>query len=147
MDKVIKSFDLLYGKMYSVGGNAMQWLYDGFTAQESMIYSKVQLIADNISSILNSAYTVNSTISIPKLSYGDYGQYKMSYEAMDISSSIAAKVDVAVSNAMIPYLEQLVEYSRETANKELSVSIGDREIAKANIRGKRQMGLQLITEQ
>ena len=48
---------------------------------------------------------------------------------------------------MIPYLEQLVEYSRETANKELSVSIGDREIAKANIRGKRQMGLQLITEQ
>ena len=66
---------------------------------------------------------------------------------MDISSSIAAKVDVAVSNAMIPYLEQLVEYSRETANKELSVSIGDREIAKANIRGKRQMGLQLITEQ
>lgn len=146
MDKVIKSFNHLYEKMYSVGGNALLWLYDGLTAQETMLYLKAQSIADNIASILNSAYTINSTISIPKLSYGDYGQYKVGYESMDISSSIEAKVDVAVSNAMIPYLEQLVQYSRETANKELSVSIGDKEIARANIRGKRQMGLQLITE-
>ncbi len=146
MDKVIKSFNLLYGKMYSVGGNALQWLYDGLTAQETMLYLKAQSIADNIANILNSAYTVNSTSSIPKLSYGDSGQYKVGYESMDISSSIAAKVDIAVSNAMIPYLEQLVQYSKETASKELSVSIGDKEIARANIRGKRQMGLQLITE-
>lgn len=146
MDKVIKSFNLLYGKMYSVGGNALQWLYDGLTAQETMLYLKAQSIADNIANILNSAYTVNSTISIPKFSYGDYSQYKIGYESMDISSSIAAKVDIAVSNAMIPYLEQLVQYSKETANKEISVNIGDKEIARANIRGKKQMGLQLITE-
>lgn len=145
MDKVIKSFNLLYGKMYSVGGNALQWLYDGLTAQETMLYLKAQSIADNIASILSSAYTVNSTISIPKLSYGDYSQYKVGYESMDISSSIAAKVDIAVSNAMIPYLEQLVQYSREVASKELSVNIGDKEIARANIRGKEQMGLRLIT--
>lgn len=45
---------------------------------------------------------------------------------------------------LIPYLEELIKYSKETAEKDLT--IGDREIVKANIRGLGSMGYSLITE-
>ena len=45
---------------------------------------------------------------------------------------------------LIPYLEELIRYSKETAEKELT--IGDREIARANLRGQSSMGFSLITE-
>lgn len=45
---------------------------------------------------------------------------------------------------LIPYFEELIRYSKETAEKELT--IGDREIAKANLRGQSSMGFSLITE-
>ncbi len=44
---------------------------------------------------------------------------------------------------LIPYLEELIKYSKETAEKDLI--IGDRDIAKANARGQRSMGYSLIT--
>lgn len=46
---------------------------------------------------------------------------------------------------LIPYLEELIRYSKETAEKDLT--IGDRAIAKANARGMRSMGYQLLTEE
>lgn len=45
---------------------------------------------------------------------------------------------------LIPYLEELIQYAKETAEKDLT--IGDREIVKANIRGLGSMGYSLITE-
>ena len=45
---------------------------------------------------------------------------------------------------LIPYLEELIKYSKETAEKDLI--IGDREIAKANLRGQSSMGYSLIME-
>lgn len=48
------------------------------------------------------------------------------------------------SRELIPYLEELIRYSKETAEKELI--LGDREIARANLRGQSSMGFSLITE-
>ena len=48
------------------------------------------------------------------------------------------------SRELIPYLEELIKYSKETANKEWV--LGDREIAKANLRGQSSIGFSLITE-
>jgi hypothetical protein len=45
---------------------------------------------------------------------------------------------------MIPYLLQINENTRECANKDLSVNISDREIAKANARGISSMGRTII---
>ena len=45
---------------------------------------------------------------------------------------------------LVPYLQELIKYSKETAEKELI--LGDREIAKANLRGQSSMGFSLITE-
>ena len=44
-----------------------------------------------------------------------------------------------------PYLADIAESSRVTANKDFSVNIGDRDIARANNRGQRLIGYQLIT--
>lgn len=63
-----------------------------------------------------------------------------------IVEGIKYGVREAVTEALAPYLADIVEYTRETANKEFATYIGDRDIARANIRGKRSLGMQLITE-
>ena len=45
---------------------------------------------------------------------------------------------------MLDVLLQIAQNTRETAEKELT--IGDREIARANLRGQSSMGFSLITE-
>jgi len=145
MDKIVASFNLLYSKMCAVGVNAMHSLYIGLCSQENTLYSKAQLISSNLTRIMNGGVAVDTEIALPELPHYDYMQYQSNLESMDLTSVIEAKVEIAVSNAMLPYLEQIVENTREAANRELSVNIGDREIARANLRGRQQMGLQLIT--
>ena len=62
-----------------------------------------------------------------------------------VSIGVANGVASAVEQALAPYLSQIAQNTRETADKDLSLNIGDREIAKANIRGKRSIGLQIRT--
>ena len=63
-----------------------------------------------------------------------------------IVSGIKYGVREAVSEVLAPYLADIAQNTRETANKDFSTYIGDKEIARATERGRRAMGLQLITE-
>ena len=62
-----------------------------------------------------------------------------------IISGIQRGVEIAVAQMLVPYLADISESSRETANKDFSVNIRDRDIARANIRGKRSLGRTLIS--
>lgn len=62
-----------------------------------------------------------------------------------IISGIQHGVEIAVSQILAPYLSDIAENTRETANKDFSVNIGDREIARANIRGQRSLGRSIIS--
>lgn len=61
-----------------------------------------------------------------------------------IVSGIKLGVKEAVCEVLEPYLVDIVQNTRETADKEFSTYIGDKEIARASERGKRAMGVQLI---
>lgn len=65
---------------------------------------------------------------------------------MQIVDGIKYGVREAVSEVLAPYLADIAESNREVANKEFATYIGDREIARANNRGQRSLGIQLITE-
>lgn len=62
-----------------------------------------------------------------------------------IVSGIQQGVEIAVAQILAPYLADIAENTRETANKDFSVNIGDREIARANIRGQRSLGRSIIS--
>lgn len=106
-----------------------------------------------------------SAISIPKLATGgmvEPGQLFIANESgpelvgsmggtttvannEQIISGIQQGVEVAVSQILAPYLSQIAENTEKTANKDFSVNIGDRDIARANIRGQRSLGRTIIT--
>lgn len=54
-------------------------------------------------------------------------------------------IQEAVALVLEPYLRELVENTSELASKDYSVKIGDKEIARANTRGQRQLGYKLRT--
>lgn len=62
-----------------------------------------------------------------------------------IVAGIESGVYTAVAQALSPYLSQIERNTRETANKDLTVNIGDRDIARANNRGQKMIGRQLVT--
>ena len=62
-----------------------------------------------------------------------------------IVASVASGVQQAVTEALAPYLSDISNNTRVTANKDFTVQIGDRQIAEANNRGQRQLGAALFT--
>jgi len=56
-----------------------------------------------------------------------------------------ALIEALDDSSFISYLASISDYTRVTSEKDMSVRIGDRDIARANIRGQRQMGRTLIT--
>lgn len=62
-----------------------------------------------------------------------------------IVSGISIGVRQAVRDELAPYLRDIADYTNQTAQKDFSVNIGDRDIARANQRGQRAMGLTLRT--
>lgn len=62
-----------------------------------------------------------------------------------IIEGISYGVKSAVEEVLSPYLQQIAQNTRETADKDASVYIGDREIARANNRGQKAMGLRIRT--
>lgn len=62
-----------------------------------------------------------------------------------IIAGIEGGVERAVARVLAPYLADIARNTRETADKDMSVKIGDRDIARANARGQRSMGYALIT--
>lgn len=65
--------------------------------------------------------------------------------ATQVADAVSGGVRQAIVDAVLPYMVQLVNSNQAIAEKDLSVNIGDRDIAKANRRGESQLGLQLIT--
>lgn len=55
------------------------------------------------------------------------------------------QTESALFNILVPYLSQIAINTRETADKDNSVYIGDREIARANNRGQSLLGAKLVT--
>lgn len=62
-----------------------------------------------------------------------------------IINGIQSGVSSAVSSVLSPYLAQIAKNTRDTADKDNNVYIGDRDIARANNRGQRMLGARLIT--
>lgn len=62
-----------------------------------------------------------------------------------ISVGVGQAVREAVSEILAPYLADIAQNTRETADKEWTTNFGDREIARANARGQRSLGYALIT--
>ena len=62
-----------------------------------------------------------------------------------IVASVAAGVQQAVTEALAPYLSDISQNTRVTANKDFTVQIGDRQIAEANNRGQRAIGAVLFS--
>ena len=61
-----------------------------------------------------------------------------------IVAGIEYGVERAVERALAPYLLDIARNTRETADKDMSVNIGDRDIARANARGSKSLGYALI---
>ena len=61
-----------------------------------------------------------------------------------IVEGIEGGVERAVARVLAPYLADIAQNTRETAEKDFSVNIGDRDIARANARGVKSMGVSLV---
>ena len=64
---------------------------------------------------------------------------------MQIVEGISSGVREAVSEVLVPYLSDISRNTREAADKDMSVNIGDRDIARANARGSRLIGNFIVT--
>ena len=62
-----------------------------------------------------------------------------------IVQGIESGVRSAVAEVLAPYLSQIERNTRESANKDLTVRIGDRDIAKANNRGQKLIGATIMS--
>ena len=65
--------------------------------------------------------------------------------ATQVASAVSSGVRQAIIDAITPYMVELVNSNQAIADKDMSVNIGDREIAEANRRGETSLGLQLVT--
>lgn len=106
-----------------------------------------------------------STVSLPRLADGgmvEAGQLFIANEAgpelvgsmngnttvannEQIIAGIQNGVSMAVQSVLAPYLSEIADNTRETADKDFTVKISDRAIARANITGSRRLGTQLRT--
>ena len=98
-------------------------------------------------SILRSFDRFNSSmIATPsQMSYNVAGAVASGNAKFANQQANSEQTESAIANILIPYLSQIVSNTRETADKDLSVNIGDREIARANNRGQALLGTRLIT--
>lgn len=133
---------------------------------------KIQSLKDAISNLIDNLNPFNGgggggiSFSIPGFASGgfpDRGELFMARESGttemvgsfgsrtavanndQIVAGIATGVRAAVAEVVIPYLDDLVTSNREIAAKDVSVNIGDRAIAQANVRGQKSLGAQLRT--
>ena len=65
--------------------------------------------------------------------------------ATQVASAVSSGVRQAIIDAITPYMVELVNSNQAIADKDMSVNIGDRDIAEANRRGEISLGLQLVT--
>lgn len=73
------------------------------------------------------------------------GSFSNGRTAVANNDMITEGIRDAVASAMVPYLSQIAQNTRETADKDLTVSLGDRDIARSGNRGRAQLGRSLVT--
>ena len=165
--------------MFEFGVNTINGFIDGLSSLENELYNKVNSIADNVKSTLQSSLEIHSPSkvmfelgtftmegflnglesmyestysSLRKFSYNtvqpmaSYTGEGINYVSHDISKEHINTNENAYANAIISYLVQIAQNTREGAQKEISVNIGDRDIARANSRGQRSLGRKIMGE-
>lgn len=76
---------------------------------------------------------------------GGKTQVLNSEDTYDMIRKASYDGQMQAQNELIRYLSEIAQNTRETADKDMSVHFGDREIARANQRGQKAMGVALIT--
>ena len=151
--------------------DAINWIVDGINGILERFNDVVEwgtdVIGEDVASIELLPKVTLGKISVPAYKFGGFpedgwfraskgeyfGQFDdgTSYIANNnqieagISVGVGQAVREAVSEILTPYLADIAQNTRETADKEWTTNFGDREIARANARGQRSLGYALIT--
>ncbi len=165
---VTSIFGKLQSSLFGKGQDAMKGFADGLETQRGNVISKVSSIAQSAISAMQISILGSSVgsiaFSLPTFATGGFpedGLFMANHNELvggfsngktavanngQIIDGIEGGVERAVSRVLAPYLADIARNTRETADKDMSVNIGDRDIARANNRGQRQIGARLITE-
>lgn len=168
----IRTFwDETFGKMWDKIRTVFDDIKEKIQNVIDWALEKIQSLKDAISNLIDNLNPFNGggggiSFSIPGFASGgfpDRGELFMARESGttemvgsfgsrtavanndQIVAGIATGVRAAVAEVVIPYLDDLVTSNREIAAKDVSVNIGDRAIAQANVRGQKSLGAQLRT--
>lgn len=170
-DNTITPFNNMQSDFSIAGENAINGMASSMESSANNLYAKCRTIVSNMNNILGGATAgitmglnaVISQVNIPAYEIGGFpedglfmanhnelvGQFSNGRTAVanndQIVSGIKEGVKEAVAEILAPYLSDIAQNTRETADKDLSVNIGDRDIARANARGQRSLGYALIT--
>ena len=170
-NSAITPFNSVSNTMKNVGFNTIGNFTNGMNESATSLYSKCNEIVENMKNIFKGvnlginigANAIISNVNIPQYAVGGFpedglfmanrnelvGQFTNGRTAVanneQIVEGIKYGVREAVSEILAPYLADIARNTRETADKDMSVNIGDREIARANARGQRSLGYALIT--
>lgn len=122
----------------NVGFNLASYTMKGFENGLNLLYEPA----------INSLHAIDSNIGLAPMT----GQFEYSYKPISVDNSrnemvtqVKDAVKEVVKEFLEPYLSDIAENTRETADKNMTVAIGDKEIYKASIRGARTAGKLIVT--
>lgn len=119
--------------MYKLGVYTME----GFQGGMESIYENTY----------KSLYEFCYHISEPQMIYPDYSvEYFVNNGVSNILQAEGTQHKDGGMEILLPYLVQIAQNTKESASKEFSVNIGDRNIARANNRGQRSLGYKIMAE-
>lgn len=165
--------DQMYSVGQSIGNSMAEGINSAYTNVSNAVNGIIEAVNSAINAInslkdvVNSANSLKVNIpevpSVPKFATGGFpedgfffanhnelvGSFPNGQTAVanneQIVAGIQRGVETAVSASLVPYLSQIAASTAATAQKDFSVNIGDRDIAKANSRGSRQLGMSIIS--
>lgn len=105
-----------------------QFADGGFPASGEMFIARENGLTEMVGSIGHHAAVANNDQIVESVSVG-----------------VSKGVEVAVANALAPYLQQIAQNTREAADKDMTVNLDDRDIFKASERGRKSIGLRIRT--
>lgn len=116
-------------------------------AYEALARAKAEAGGGGVGSVLAGAFA-----KVPKLATGAVIPPNQPFLAMLGDQSNGTNVEAplstiqqAVANVLEPYLVEIANNTAKTAEKDLTVRIGDRDIARSATRGQKMMGLKIRT--
>ena len=146
---------------FSMGQLSIVGLIIGLTTMEPMLYHKANSIANNLRTIMSSALLFSD------VERDDYGISRSFYGNLIIPNNLAytgintimsvftselfqedkeTSYSSVIVNEIVPRLVEIVQYAKESAGKEFSFKIGERDIVKTYQKGKKMMGRSIMSE-